>query len=211
MVDVGFWGVARRAHPSGVPTFHCWLRERGTRQLERASLWLAPLQKIYSPEKKHVYCTSYMCKSKLNSQELILPNSINKNFKKIKTHLKLKTLSGLLCLGQTLQNFYLVVVLRLLLNCYLCLRFGQWPLILQKWITHWGRKRSFCPHCILKEQLMLISSVTWLWLLSSSSWAEVYIVGESSSTSLANCGSTHLLETHLSKHSTFLDEIGEWR
>ena len=78
-----------------MPTFDCWLRERSKRAPERALLWLALLQKISSPGKNHVYCTSYMCRSKFNFQVIILPNSINKNFKKIKTHLKLKTVSGL--------------------------------------------------------------------------------------------------------------------
>ena len=64
-------------------------------------------------------------------------------------------------------------------------------------------------HRTLNQQITLISSATWLWLLSSSSWAEVWIAGESSSTSLANCGSTHLLEIHLSKRSTFI--IQNWR
>ena len=55
-----------------------------------------------------------------------------KTFLKVKedrNFLKLKTESGLLCLGQTLQNFHLVVVLHLMnlpeflrLNCYLYLR-----------------------------------------------------------------------------------------
>ena len=124
--------------------------------------------------------TSYLCKSKLNFQVIIiLTISIRRS--------KLKTLSGLLWLEQTLENSHLVVVLRLLPNNHLYLRFGQWP------------------HCTLNQQLMLISSVTWLWLLSSSSWAEVWIAGESSSTSLANCGSTHLLEMHWANNQTFWD------
>ena len=117
---------------------------------------------------------------------MILPNSI----KKLLKNLKLKTLSGALWLDQTLKNFHLMVVLRLLLNCYLYLRFGQWQLDSQERITIWGKNWTFCPYRTLKQQIMLISSVTWLLLLSSSSWAEVWVAEKSSSTSLANCGST---------------------
>ena len=126
-----------------VPTFHCWLRERGTRHHERAFLWLAPWQKICSPEKNHVHWTSYLCKSKLNFKVIIILTTCIKKLKEDQNNLKLKTLSGLLCLDQTLQNFHLVIVLRLLLNCYLYLRFGQCQLISQKWITIWGRNWTF--------------------------------------------------------------------
>ena len=70
-------------------------------------------------------------------------------------------------------------------------------------------EETFCPDCTLNQQIMLISSVTWLWLLSFTSWAGLWLEGKFSSTSLANCGSTHLLKIYGANNQTFWDENGE--
>ena len=60
------------------------------------------------------------------------------------------------------------------MNCYLYLRFGQFPLILQKKVTTWGRNWTFCLYCIYVEpatHVNIICHLTLTPLLLFLSWS----------------------------------------